>query len=359
MTFNRFSKRNTKFNCQFYRGSTRVIISTLLLLAIFSFTKTLSFASVPELTIDPLEAKIGDPITVRLVVPGVSPDSVTWPPLGDKLGDFHILGADTASKKEVKSLGGAAITWTVAAYDTGKFSTGDLELSISGDIKAINGGEVFISTVLADSTGEEMRPLKAQAELPFTFMDFLKLAWPWAVGILLIVLAWFLVRKLKQRKKVGIDGKYEEPPVPPYDEAIGALRRLQRDNPLAKGDLKGYVSVLSEILKRLFERVHEAPVLEMTTWEIRRWLTSNQVKAKKEVFLAMLTDADMVKFAKGNIDKSRCDEMFRDAEIIVSNYKPVVIEPKQEKNSTEPVISEIESETNPAEEIGSGEGGKS
>ncbi|MDP8207892.1 MAG: hypothetical protein P9L92_14590 [Candidatus Electryonea clarkiae] len=296
------------------------------------------FASEPILEINPEEATVGDLITVSLTIPKTPPDQIKWPTVLNKLGDFIVLSADTLSQSAAEEAGGAQLSWTVAAYDTGSFSTGSLEVFISDKSTVIPAKEVQIISVIQDSTNSDLRPLKAQAELPFTFADFVKTALPWIIAAAIAAALFFLIRWLiLKRKRSSEDWKFDKPKLPPYDEALAALRGLKKDNPLKRGDIKGYVSALSEILKRLLERVHEAPVLEMTTWEVRGWIHDKTIKGSVKEFLELLSASDMVKFAKVALEDQRLVDMYRVAERFVASYKP---EPVQ-TNSKIPNKKEI------------------
>lgn len=279
-------------------------------------------AQQPRISISADSARIGDPIHLRMTLPGVNPDSVRWPDItSGKLGDFSILQADTANAKARKKLGGPTLDLTIAAYDTGTVSTGELTIGTPAGQITSPGGTVRIVSVLNDSTGSQFRPLKAQEDLPVTFWDIVRYVGPWALGILAVVLLFLLVRRILRARRKMLE-EDAPPPIPPYDEAVTALIRLKKDNPLARGDQKGYVSRLGQIVKRLLQRVHHAPVTEMTTGEVRRWVHEHKLRFDGNELLTLLDAADVVKFAKGALERGRAEELFGSAERMVEAYKP-------------------------------------
>jgi hypothetical protein len=313
------------YETQYLSNSKNMIryISVVALLLIISISV---FANNPvKMIVEPEEATVGDVVNIQITVPGETFESVEWPVIEDgKLGDFHVLAIDTANAKAEKKLGGATITYAVAAYDTGNASTGELNLSTESGLKTVLSGSVLISTILNDSTGTEFNPLKAQEDLPVTFRDILRWVGPWAIGLLVLaIIAHFLYHYWwKKRNQNGEGDGWITPAVPPYDEAVRALAHLKKNNPLQRGDQKGYVSELSLILKRLLERVHQDPVLEMTTGEVRKWSQKSDMHCEPATIIEVLEPGDYVKFAKQTLDGPTCDRMFQLTENIVVAYKP-------------------------------------
>lgn len=276
----------------------------------------------PKLTISPQQATVGDPIELQLVVPGAPFAEVLWPDIENHIGKFHLLSADTADAKTEKELGGSAITWKIAAFETGELAVGPIPVQVGKSSYTLDSTVVSIQTVLTDSTKTQFMPLKAQENLPLTFGDILRYSAPWLGGLAAIALIWWFVRTLLRRRKKGTEEAPEAPPVPPYDEALAALARLKRDNPLANGDIKRYVSELTLISKRLLGRVYEANVLEMTTGEFRRWSRSTSLRTNLNKLIRLFEASDFVKFAKGTLDATSCEKLMAATEEVVAAYKP-------------------------------------
>ncbi len=311
---------------RYFNNKKRMFRHIPVLLILLMVSISVSANSPVKMIVEPEVATVGDVVNIQITVPGETFESVEWPLIEDgKLGDFHVLAIDTANAKAEKKLGGATITYAVAAYDTGNATTGELNLSTASGLKTVLSGSVLISTILSDSTGTEFNPLKAQEDLPVTFRDILRWIWPWALGLLVLaIIAHFLYHYWwKKRNQNGEGGSWVAPLVPPYDEAVRALAHLKKNNPLQRGDQKGYVSELSLILKRLLERVHHDPVLEMTTGEVRKWSQKSDMHCEPATIIEVLEPGDYVKFAKQTLDRPTCDRMFQLTENIVVAYKPV------------------------------------
>jgi len=309
----------------------RIIASMFVLLV--GIGSTLAQSTV-QMNVTPENASIGDPVSILITQKDVAVDDAVWPDFSSgQIGDLHILGIDTLKNRDAKKLGGASLQLTVAAYDTGRFEIGPLTFDDEKFSFDIPEKSITIQTVLTDSSGTEYNPYKAQEDLPITLADLLRWTLPFLIGIALIVLIVYLIRKwMKKRKQQDED--WVKPPVPPYEEAVRALARLKIDSPLKKGDLKGYVTLLSQIVKRLLERVHENPVLEMTTGEVRRWVRTSELRCETSDLIALLEQGDAVKFAKRVLDTTECDQLYAETEKIVVAYKPLPeeIEAVKEEN---------------------------
>ncbi|MFH0882792.1 MAG: hypothetical protein V2A56_07385 [bacterium] len=279
----------------------------------------------PSLSVTPKVARVGDPITIVITVPGARPEEIVWPTLEDgNIGQLTLLHADTVIRgRKLSRLGGPSLILTGAAYDTGFFSSGDFTMSVGSLPITLPAQIVTIASVLDDSTGLQLRPLKAQEDLPVTFNDLVRWFGPWIAlaGILLIV--WELVRKwLRRSQRKAFEAEQGIPLLSPYDEAMQALAELEKSNPLAKGDQKGYVTALSQITKRLLQRTHRAPVVEMTTYEVRRWLTDSATLCEPADLLKILEAGDHVKFAKGSLTADDAKQLLDAARRIVASYEP-------------------------------------
>jgi hypothetical protein len=278
----------------------------------------------PSLSVTPDTATVGDPVTLTIIAPDADPAGINWPELSNGVvGDLTLLYVDTLSDRRSQSdLGGPALRLTTAAFDTGSFSTGPLWLAIDGDTTRFPERTVTIMSVLQDTTNQ-FAPFKAQEDLPLTLNDMVKLFGPWIAGAGILLLLWtILARILRARRRAKMIPDEEIPAMSPYDEAKAALADLRASNPLAKGDQKAYVSGLAQIAKRLLERTHRAPVLEMTTWEVNRWLSQTSVLFAQKDLMTILDAGDTVKFARGALAAETAHDLIAATERIIEAYKP-------------------------------------
>jgi len=299
----------------------KIFLTGFFLLTVLSCS--LFAASQAIVTVSPQQATIGDPVTVQITVPGGDPEYIEWPDFSSgTIGELHILSIDTLSGRELKKVGGASLKLQVAAFDTGSFTLGPLTIKTPGGEQVLPEKKLQIVSVLSDSTGTEYNPFKAQEDLKVTFSDIVRWVLPWLLVVIVLLAAYFLIRKWLKKRKGG-EEEFEEPPLPPYEEAVTALANLKISNPLKHGDVKTYVSELAFIIKRLLERSHDNPVLEMTTGEVRKWVRKTSLRCPTTKLIELLELGDRVKFAKGVLDGQTSDKLFCSAEDIILDYKPL------------------------------------
>jgi hypothetical protein len=142
----------------------------------------------------------------------------------------------------------------------------------------------------------ELQPLKP-------IFDFAMNWWMWIlIGTILIAASIYIYMRWKNRPApVVIAPTVVEraPFVSPLDVLKTALEDLKRRDLIHQHDIKSYYSDLSDILRRYIEDAHDLPALESTTGELRTAFKNRGLHSElAHPCLAILEEADMVKFAK-------------------------------------------------------------
>jgi hypothetical protein len=128
---------------------------------------------------------------------------------------------------------------------------------------------------------------------PETFPNY----WAWlvpAIVLLVVILAWLawkLARRLRRLHEAL------PPPLPPWEEALGALDRLPWRDWLADGQFKRLYYALSEILKRYLERRYGFDAVEQTTTELLASMRAHKLPMRDEIS-RFFARCDLVKYAK-------------------------------------------------------------
>jgi hypothetical protein len=137
---------------------------------------------------------------------------------------------------------------------------------------------------------------------------------PWVLlGIVVLAITWFLVKYLKSRRGRQSGEVFIPNPDPAHVIAFRQLELLRSEKLWEKGAIKNYYSRLSEIVRQYLENRYGVYSLELTTYETLYELKKTGIK-EDDTFRklkAVLTGADLVKFAKYNPDPSENEQHFK------------------------------------------------
>jgi hypothetical protein len=129
---------------------------------------------------------------------------------------------------------------------------------------------------------------------PINFVDFL----PFVLGLLVIaIIIGFIWRASAVRKRKAMPPPPPPPPIPAHIIALEKLDQLEVAAIWKTGDIKGFQSDLTYILREYLENRYELQALEATSPEIIKDL--QRLKLDEDGTLrTVLNTADLVKFAK-------------------------------------------------------------
>ena len=157
--------------------------------------------------------------------------------------------------------------------------------------------DLYATTMVVDT----LQPYKPIVE-PIAAPIQMKEVFPWLLAVLLLALAVFGVWYWHKHRKTKVDAEgniIRGPVIPPYDKAVGDLKRLREEKMWQSGKVKEYFSSLTDIAREYIEGQFGVNAVEMTTDDIL-----NEIKPlhfKKETYDKLkdtMEIADLVKFAK-------------------------------------------------------------
>jgi hypothetical protein len=233
---------------------------------------------------------VGDRFLVTYVVTTEHPSLVTGP-LADSMGAFVVVKEDRNTARR-GDLDETTYKLAIASFLTGRQTLPGLRFAVSfgarGDTLTGDTVAVDIASVLPDSM-KDVRALKP----PELFPNY----WLWlvpAILVLVAVLAWLGVKLARRLRRLH---EAIPPPLPPWEEALGALDRLPWREWLADGQFKRLYYALSEILKRYLERRYEFDAVEQTTTELLASMRAHKLPMRDEI-TRFFARCDLVKYAK-------------------------------------------------------------
>lgn len=307
-----------------YRYYSHALFSLLFLL--FSF-----FANAQVTTsIDSTKIKIGEEIIYTINVEADSTDVVVFPeeqtfaPL-EMIESYKVDTTYEAAKyRLIKKYG-------LTQFDSGHFTIPPQRILINNKLFLTDSLKVEVNDVVIDTTKQKMFDIKPAVEVKGPPFDWLLLLY-WLVPILLIIgLAIYLFRR-KKRKDAA------KKQLPPYEEAIVALKTLDNSQLLKENKSKEYYSNLTEIVKRYLDREVDEAALESTSDELITRLMMHKDAGSFDFDLETIRKldlifkrADLVKFAKMNQQAGQAEVDRKTIEEIINETHEAVPEPTEEE----------------------------
>src|SRR5690554_2539894 len=319
---------STKLNSE--RGSLfRFSISNSLL---FLFFILCSFSTIAQVTssVDSTKIRIGEEILYTINVDADSTDVVVFPE-GQTFGPLEMIESyktettfEASKTKIIKRYG-------LTQFDSGNYTIPPQRIIINNKPFLTDSVRIEVNTVAIDTTKQKMFDIKPAIEIDTPPFDWLKIIY-WIIPlILVVVLAIYLFRR-KKRKDAA------KKQLPPYEEAIVALQKLDNSQLLKENKSKEYYSRLTEIVKRYLDREVDETALESTSDElINRLMMHKQagsfdfdhetIRKLDQIFKR----ADLVKFARMNQQASQAEFDRKTVEEIINETKEVIPEPTEEE----------------------------
>ena len=285
-----------------------------------------SFEVKAGVSIAPDTVRVGDPFRVTIGVRAPAGAAIEFPRAMDTTAAVQSLdlvavrtSADTSATEQYAD-------YRVAAWDIGKqpIRLDDILVRYGGVVRriAITGDSVFVASVLpADSAKRVPKPPRRLFELNVIPW------WLWALIAAAIVVTGLLIWWWLHRRK--------QPPaaivVDPFARAEAEFQRIEALGLLDAGERGRYVALMIEVLRDYLAARYAEAMLSLTSSELQRTL-HDVPHVPQDRLTRLLTDADLIKFARRPVSGDRARELGREARAIVS----------QEHEASMPTVPEQE-----------------
>ncbi len=295
-------------------------LTSLLLFTVLANAQQAGFSS----RLDTNRILIGEQTHYHLEATGLSNTSdMLWPVWPDSLSGLEVLNVSSDTTEE-NGLFSIHQQYLITSFDSGFVLIPPLTLLLDSSKLETEPQILNVTTVELDPT-QDYYDIKEPVKAPIDWLYWLKRIWVYALiaSVILGVILWLWLRKRKAKKEqVVVDSRT------PAQRAKDLLRELREERLWQAGDVKGYYSRCTDIVRTYLEESTGIPAMEMITDEL---LDALQTKTSAEVnqLLAMaLRQADQVKFAKAKPGPDMHEKVWEDCLRIVE-----LTEPKEEVNN--------------------------
>lgn len=290
-----------------------------------------------ELNIDKQKILIGEQIKVNYTLQTLASDTVRLPTFADTLiKPIEILAVskiDTAFNPNDVTKKIYSQTLTITSFDSGYHAARPLQFLVNNQLVESKPFLVEVHTLPLEDT-QSIKDIKQPLTDDLTFVDYIKLYWHYAALALFVILVSLVIAKyIVSRKKLVVQQIIEKPQIPPHQIALEKLQQLKKQKLWQTGNIKGYFTSLSNIIREYIELRYKILALEQSTSEIisdLNQITDISDELKKQL-IELLQLSDLVKFAKQKTVPEENEKLFNYAVNFVENTK---YEQQQNQSST-------------------------
>ena len=261
----------------------------ILLLSNFAFAQTA--------TLDSNTILIGQQINFTIT------NKVTSTKIWPTYNEFLVEGIEIIKASKIDTTDGVITQeFVITAWDSGSYFFPSIAFSENSKTQALL---LNVQTIIL-AEDAELKDIKQPIEEPIGWSDI----WPWLLGILILSLIIFIVKKYifnKNKQSIIVKPKVI---IAADISALKELTALEKAKIWQEGNVKEYHSQLSEIIRRYTENRFQFIALELTTDEILQELKSILSDDQLNNLSTLLQRADLAKFAKSKpIDTENMESM--------------------------------------------------
>jgi hypothetical protein len=275
-------------------------------------------------TVAPDSVRIGDPFRLTVGIRAPVGATIEFPRTTDSTGAVQSIdpvsvrtSADTTATEQ-------SADYRVAAWDVGAqpIRLADAIVRYNGAERHIPlSGRVFVKSVLpADTAQRKPKPPRDVFELnPFPWwLVALIIAAIIAIGLLIW---WWIRRRRRPKPEVIVD---------PFDRAVAEFQRIEALGLLDAGERGRYVTLTVEVVRDYLAARYAEAALSLTSTELTRTVRPFP-HVPVDRLIRLLTDADLIKFARRPVSTERAREIGREARIIVNEEHKAsrVVQPQE------------------------------
>jgi hypothetical protein len=278
-----------------------------------------------ESTVDQSQITIGDVIQYTVLVHHDSSIQVESPAMAVNLGQFQIRDYQSHDPETDGAMVTERTDYWISTYDTGEYTIPSLQIDyrLGSDTTRYHIEsepiDIVVESLNPDKDGD-IRDIKPVRTPPRDWTPYFIWGAIVLVSLILAILVFVFVRR-RQRGE-ALFPAFQKPPRPLHERILEALQDLSHSSYLEQGDIKGYYTRLSEIVRDYITERYSLNAHEMTTRQLIIAMQQNDVAERPtERVRRILSLCDLVKFAKFIPDDSEQHQMLQEAIEFVQETK--------------------------------------
>jgi hypothetical protein len=285
---------------------------------------------------------IGEPVTITYMVETQKNDSIYFQPAYRKLDASLLTRGGSVSNEKIeleilqdfdttlrkgKNLQLWKGSYTLTCWDSGW-------VLLQGPRIVINDSTFhfadlrFTSSFTKHEKGTDLYDIRENyAEIPveyFPYSEYILKHWYWAAPLLLFVIILWILWRRRRRRRAAEEAPEPKKMVSLKVRTILAIEALEKEKLWERDRLKDHFVELSYILRSYLTARYSVSLLEKTTYETRLILQQKGLEKETiEVIVLLLSQSDMVKFAKSNPDVLAILRVSTQAKQVVAETSPL------------------------------------
>lgn len=283
-----------------------------------------------EAAVDTSEIKIGEQINYSIAVETGEDDLVVFPE-GQTFSPLEMIESFPIDTIQVEDRLKLLKEYALTQFDSGSYTIPQQRVLINGRDFLTDSIPVVVNNVVVDTTKQKLYPIKPSVEVPPAFVVPQWLWWVLGILVLLGLVAFLIYEK---KKKMDREGKK----LPPYEQAISELKRLDDSHLLENREIKEYYSQLSAAVRRYLDEEIYDHAMESTTSELIAYLETERATGKVKLedstinrLKKILERSDLTKFANSRPDVLTAREDRSSVEEVINETKASIPQPTEEE----------------------------
>lgn len=311
-----------------------ILFSNVKILIFFLLLPYFPWAQI-QTDLNPDVILIGDTASLKITVTFDTRQEVILPKLGDSLNRYIEISNQKIDTLQVGYNSNYIQTITLTSFEPGEFLVNALPVIIDGDTLLSKSLRLQVQNLQVEPNLDRMYPLKPIVQVEISWWERnKKYMIYWIAGLILALIIMYLIYAYL---KAGKKKKYiSKPLLPPYQEALENLKKLDQQNLIENSKYNEYYTDLSFILRRYFGRRFDFSALALLSEDLAVILLQKEIltRSESDILKDFLKDADLVKYARILPEEKKHAQYRNWVEEIIVKTRPV-LEEIQDQNPPE------------------------